>query len=527
MYLYIYKQNWCQFRRPLAIKMARKVIGGKELALAFFTDEGCSGGFWKCTICETQRKKSGTSYANLISHIKHEHKNYEDLLIEKEGQHQLKMSSLLPNKKIGKYLGWFDIVINGLLPFSAVENEAIRRNVRHDSISLSTFMTYLVRLTKVVETKLKDSLPEKLALVFDGWSSGSTHYVGVFASFSSSASKVGYETRLLAFSPFEDESHLDTVKHVSYLTGVLEIFGKSWANVSCLIGDNCNTNKAIANYVELPFVGCASHRLDLAVVDFMNRDDSVLKKIDSIMSKLKTLKLSAKLREYTNLRPRKSYEKRWSGTHAMLLRYKQLQEFLPKLESSEINELLLTPQEDVSVDLLLKELKDIDSVTKILQARCTTLSDVRALFDALIDQYPNMKPFLKADANIVHSKQFESGIVKIQIGKGEFLSSTEKTACSQFKVMVENNENLSTETLSFAERALKRQKSSTESSSDSYLDTRFIIPTSNDCERLFSKVGYVLNDRRQSVLPMNLEAQLFLNVNNDLWSNRDIMRLPE
>jgi len=59
-----------------------------------------------------------------------------------------------------------------------------------------------------------------------------------------------------------------------------------------------------------------------------------------------------------------------------------------------------------------------------------------------------------------------------------------------------------------------------------YMDTRFIQPTSNDCERLFSKVGYLYNDRRQSMDPMNLEAQLFLNLNNDLWSAKDVMNLP-
>ena len=66
-----------------------------------------------------------------------------------------------------------------------------------------------------------------------------------------------------------------------------------------------------------------------------------------------------------------------------------------------------------------------------------------------------------------------------------------------------------------------------ESTSDTYVGTRYIIPTSNDCERLFSKVGYLLNDRRKSVLPIDLEAQLFLNVNNDLWTNKDILNLAK
>jgi len=81
--------------------------------------------------------------------------------------------------------------------------------------------------------------------------------------------------------------------------------------------------------------------------------------------------------------------------------------------------------------------------------------------------------------------------------------------------------------LSFAERALKRQKSVSSVNSEEFIDTRFVLPTSNDCERLFSKVKYLWDDRRQSLLPMNLESQLFLNLNYDLWSVKDIMDLPE
>ncbi len=63
--------------------------------------------------------------------------------------------------------------------------------------------------------------------------------------------------------------------------------------------------------------------------------------------------------------------------------------------------------------------------------------------------------------------------------------------------------------------------------SNTFIDRRFILPTSNDCERVFSKVGYLLNDLRKSVLPMNLESQIFLNVDNDLWSGADMLNLLE
>ncbi len=49
------------------------------------------------------------------------------------------------------------------------------------------------------------------------------------------------------------------------------------------------------------------------------------------------------------------------------------------------------------------------------------------------------------------------------------------------------------EGLSFAERLLKRRR--VENAEVSFIDSRFLFPTSSVCERLFSKAGYALSDR--------------------------------
>ena len=51
-----------------------------------------------------------------------------------------------------------------------------------------------------------------------------------------------------------------------------------------------------------------------------------------------------------------------------------------------------------------------------------------------------------------------------------------------------------------------------------YVDTRFISPTSNVCERLFSPVGHVFNYQRRGLTPANLEAQIILKANRDQWA---------
>ncbi len=63
--------------------------------------------------------------------------------------------------------------------------------------------------------------------------------------------------------------------------------------------------------------------------------------------------------------------------------------------------------------------------------------------------------------------------------------------------------------LNLAERAAKRFKFS-EKSLESYIDTRFFVPTFNYCERLSSKVKNSLQDNRLSISPATLEEQVFL-----------------
>ena len=46
---------------------------------------------------------------------------------------------------------------------------------------------------------------------------------------------------------------------------------------------------------------------------------------------------------------------------------------------------------------------------------------------------------------------------------------------------------------------------------------RWIPPTSNVAERLFSKVASIFTDYRKAVTPVNLGSQIFLNVNHEFW----------
>ncbi|RHY57120.1 hypothetical protein DYB38_014335, partial [Aphanomyces astaci] len=137
-----------------------------------------------------------------------------------------------------------------------------------------------------VERKIASQLPDQFALVHDGWSHGSTHYLAIFATFPSS-DPIGYTRTLLAFAPINDEESLSADAHYEFTLFVLELYGKSWDNVIALIGDNCSTNGAFARRAGVPLIGCASHRFNLFMSDVLADHADVIDKVNQLMTKLR------------------------------------------------------------------------------------------------------------------------------------------------------------------------------------------------------------------------------------------------
>jgi len=57
-------------------------------------------------------------------------------------------------------------------------------------------------------------------------------------------------------------------------------------------------------------------------------------------------------------------------------------------------------------DKAMKDLTQFESVTKMLQKLDFTLSDVREVFDAILDKFPSMSRYLAVDGAVVHSPTF-------------------------------------------------------------------------------------------------------------------------
>lgn len=128
-------------------------------------------------------------------------------------------------------------------------------------------------MTKPVEKEIQANLPDKFALVFNGWFDSETHYVDVFESFPND-DKTRLPIGLLSFSHLGDEESQSAREHVEFLTFQLkDVFKKNWSNVVCIVADNRNTNNVIANTVGVSLVCCACHRFNLALESFLQKHE--------------------------------------------------------------------------------------------------------------------------------------------------------------------------------------------------------------------------------------------------------------
>lgn len=101
-----------------------------------------------------------------------------------------------------------DVIIQGLLPFSVLENNLFKKYLRYAPVEYHIFLKCMNLLTAIVETKISRKLPTKFVLIVDGWSTSDTHYFANFATYPAN-DDVKYEFILLEFSPFETETALN------------------------------------------------------------------------------------------------------------------------------------------------------------------------------------------------------------------------------------------------------------------------------------------------------------------------------
>ena len=139
---------------------------------------------------------------------------------------------------------------------------------------------------------------------------------------------------------------------------------------------------------------------------------------------------------------------------------------------------------------LFNTLNDIDEpVSKHIQKDTVSSSDACALFDSLLEQFPELQHYLgfslsTEHSTIVLSSVFESTVIKKC--NGQSLNRDEQLFIDRFEEIVE----IQPSKLSFAERTLLATRAKT----DSMSNLEWVPFTSIIVERLFSIVRYIFND---------------------------------
>jgi hypothetical protein len=522
------------------------------------------------------KQKLVNGYKNLVSHLDNNHPTYEQ-----DYQNRDKPGTkdehghfvTVDNSEAKNMFMWMEFVLDNDMPINSVNKQTVRDKVIMKPISGKNFVATAHKLVRVVEGRIKNEakkFPGK-CIVIDTW--GKKH-----ASSSYTAVELVYDCRddkgnrlsppLLAFAPLLNEESSNADSYVEFMEWLLNVYEMRLQDVVVMIADNCSTNKSAANKAGFKFIGCASHRLNLAAKKLVTDDQELKRLVDKVFAlfqKLKTQKWSARLKQETALAPIDRNETRFKGTADGIERFFQLKPHLDKIADDDLAPFMLTAAEAVTLSKTWEGvMEDIKSATCRLQARNLpmNLAEVRTICVELIGVHKGLKgSHIDPNHEIVANKHLENGIVKIINGVESTLTEDEQWECRIFLRdqdadqqgnRIKAHEHVRKQVFhsdlsDLAEgapagegnkqrvdfdAALGKRKFEADQARlrSKYIDLTFILAGSIDIESLFSTTKRIATWDRGKLLPRTLEMLVFLKQNRRFWdieAVREAMDLPE
>ncbi|KUG01955.1 hypothetical protein AM587_10008179 [Phytophthora nicotianae] len=167
---------------------------------------------------------------------------------------------------------WMRWIIQRNSPITEVENKLAREVVTMTPITVRTMKTYM-RFTaaKVVQT-IEDEMGEFFALMYDGWTCHSLHFLGIFAVYVVNGVR---NQRLLSLSPMDDGQTASA--HLEHMESVLMLYNKDQSMRYMKIRDAILTVSAVEELVPRG----NGHRRIAAVTDKLVELDSVCVKLQA------------------------------------------------------------------------------------------------------------------------------------------------------------------------------------------------------------------------------------------------------
>ena len=330
-------------------------------------------GEWVCNKCGNVKLKSG-GWTNLLNHLS----SCVGLTYKADFERQdvsdktARITSYVVRASDAEQdmYKWIEWVVMKSLPLKIVDDPLTRDGMRYKSVTSKLLRKTILSLSKVTKDAIQRKLPSKVAIVFDGWSEGTVHYIGVSASYCVRVNGVEEVTQtLLSMRPLltGEVMGMTAHDHLHHLSQVMISYGKTSDNIICLVGDNCSVNKSMARLLRVPLIGCGSHKFNLAIRKWISNQpqlEEIILRVAGVMKKASTLKISAQLRKLTALHTVRENDTRWSSTFEMIKRFFRIQ-----TELSAIADLFPFLPSLVECDLLAKGYEHLKQFNQV-RTRC-------------------------------------------------------------------------------------------------------------------------------------------------------------
>ncbi len=151
----------------------------KKVRDTFFKPVEGTDDVWVCRY-GTKRKVKDAGYANFVTHVQSQHPAEHSALLATlsiaTSSQSKAVDSLFYSKNAVQVHGWLQFVVHCLQPFQVVEDPKFTEHIRYESLTQKSFKKYLEKLTKIVEQKIRNILPDIFAIVFDWWTTSDSHY---------------------------------------------------------------------------------------------------------------------------------------------------------------------------------------------------------------------------------------------------------------------------------------------------------------------------------------------------------------
>lgn len=256
----------------------------RDVCLFYFTPVGNSlktkNGEWLCNKCGKTKLKSG-GWTNLLNHLGscvglNYKAEYQALVPDKT--RSITSFIIRVSEAEQDMFRWIEWIVMTNSPLSSVDDSLTREGMRYKPITSKLLRKYILATAKLMTQSIAEKLPDNIALVFDGWTVGSVHYIGISASYSSFVGDTETTNRtLLSMRPLlvDEIKGMTARDHLQHISLVMQSFGKSEDNIMCLIGDNCSVNNSLAIMLQVPLIGCGAHKFNLAVKKWISNQPEV------------------------------------------------------------------------------------------------------------------------------------------------------------------------------------------------------------------------------------------------------------